>query len=81
MIHPPIENIIFNSYKTLTKTASDEENLYLRKMGISGYRKIVLDMIKKNQIPKLMYSFVQYRHCKTWWTSPWRPAELGGRQS
>lgn len=52
MIHPPIENIIFNSYKTLTKTASDEEKRYLRKMGISGYRKIVLDMIKKKTNPK-----------------------------
>ena len=65
MIHPPIESIIFNSYKTLTKNASDEEKRYLKKVGISGYRKIVVDMMKKKQIPKLMHSCVQRKHCRT----------------
>ena len=49
MIHPPVENIIFNSYKNLLKTASGGEKKFLKQMQISGYRKIVLDMIRKNK--------------------------------
>ena len=52
MIHPPVETIIFNSYKNLLKTASGGEKKFLKQMKISGYRKIVLDMIREKINPR-----------------------------
>ena len=52
IIHPSVECIIFNSYKNLLKTASAGERKSLKQMQIPGYRKIVLDMIRKKTNPK-----------------------------
>ena len=65
MKHSPVVSIIFNSYKSMLQNATGEQKRFLKKMGCEKYHKLVMDMMKKNQIPKLMDACVQCKHCRT----------------
>ena len=51
MQHAPVENMIFNSYKTMLANAQGEEKKFLKKMGHTKYHKIVKDMLKRKTNP------------------------------
>ena len=68
MKHSPVVSIIFNSYKSMMRNADGEQRRFLKEMGDANYHKLVMDMMKKNQIPKLMDTCVQCKHCRTWLT-------------
>ena len=48
MKHSPIQNLIFNSYKSLKAKALPDGQRLLKQIKADGYSKIVLDMIRNN---------------------------------
>jgi hypothetical protein len=51
MVHATLDNLIFNSYKTLMKTLKDDEQEILKRIGDCAYRKMIKDCIRQNKQP------------------------------
>ena len=52
MEHTPVESIIFNSYTSMVKNAVGEKKRFLKKMGHTNYKKLVIDMMNNKADPK-----------------------------
>ena len=49
MIHQPLENLIFNSYKKLKKASIGDGKKLMEKIGDGGYRKLVMDLMRQGK--------------------------------
>jgi hypothetical protein len=51
MVHPPLENLIFDSYKKLRKDLEGDARKVLVQMGAAAYRRLVMDMLRRRTGP------------------------------
>ena len=49
MIHRPLENLIFNSYKKLKNESIGDGKKLMEKIGDGGYRKLVMDLMRQGK--------------------------------
>jgi hypothetical protein len=51
MVHAPLENLIFNSYKKMRRDLKGDERKVLVSMGDKAYRRLVMDMLRRRTGP------------------------------